>query len=59
MLRGDRCAQALVAERTRAINRLRWHLHELDPAWDPKPRSLRSRSNITAAAARLAGMDGM
>src|SRR5215475_6467021 len=49
----------LVAERTRAINRLRWHLHELDPAWDPKPRSLRSRNNITAAAARLAGMDGM
>jgi transposase len=25
----------LVAERTRAINRLRWHLHEPDPAWDP------------------------
>ena len=26
----------LVAERTRCINRLRWHLHELDPTWDPK-----------------------
>jgi len=25
----------LVAERTRCINRLRWHLHELDPTWDP------------------------
>jgi transposase len=25
----------LVAERTRAINRLRWHLHELDPSWQP------------------------
>ncbi len=23
----------LVAERTRVINRLRWHLHELDPGW--------------------------
>lgn len=23
----------LVAERTRVISRLRWHLHELDPAW--------------------------
>src|SRR5205823_6036016 len=23
----------LVAERTRLMNRLRWHLHELDPAW--------------------------
>jgi transposase len=49
----------LVAERTRAVNRLRWHLHELDPGWDPKPRSLRSGKNITAVAARLAGMTGM
>ena len=49
----------LVAERTRAINRLRWHLHELDPGWDPAPRSLRSRTNVAAVAARLAGMDGM
>jgi transposase len=49
----------LVAERTRAINRLRWHLHELDPGWDPKPRSLSRRKHITAVAARLAGMDQM
>jgi transposase len=49
----------LVGERTRMLNRLRWHLHELDPGWDPKPRSLRSRKNITAVASRLAGMDGM
>jgi transposase len=49
----------LVAERTRAINRLRWHLHELDPTWDPRPRSLARRKNITAVAARLAAMDGM
>ena len=49
----------LVAERTRMINRLRWHLHELDPGWDPKPRSLSRRKNITAVAARLSGMDGM
>lgn len=27
----------LVAERTRAINRLRWHLHELDPTWTRRP----------------------
>jgi transposase len=27
----------LVAERTRAINRLRWHLHELDPAGTRTP----------------------
>jgi len=49
----------LVAERTRAINRLRWHLHELDPSWDPKPRSLSRRKNIAAAAAALAGLDGL
>jgi transposase len=49
----------LVAERTRMISRLRWHLHELDPDWDPAPRSLTSRKNLDAAAARLAGMDGL
>jgi transposase len=49
----------LVAERTRAVNRLRWHLHELDPSWDPKPRSLTRRKNAAAVTARLAGMDGM
>jgi transposase len=49
----------LVAERTRAVNRLRWHLHELDPCWDPKPRSLSTRKGITAVAARLAGTGGM
>jgi transposase len=47
----------LVAERTRAINRLRWHLHELDPGWDPAPRSLTRAKTITAITARLDGMD--
>jgi transposase len=28
----------LVAERTRIICRLRWHLHELDPGWTPPVR---------------------
>lgn len=49
----------LVAERTRGINRLRWHLHELDASWDPKPRSLSTLRNLDAVAARLAGMEGM
>jgi transposase len=49
----------LVAERTRMINRLRWHLHELDPDWDPGRRSLTSRRGLDAAAARLAGLEGM
>jgi transposase len=48
----------LVAERTRMISRLRWHLHELDPGWDPRPRSLGRRKNLDAVAARLAGLDG-
>jgi transposase len=49
----------LVAERTRMINRLRWHLHELDPDWDPGPRTLTRGKTITAVAARLAAMDGL
>jgi transposase len=49
----------LVAERTRCINRLRWHLHELDPSWDPPARSLRSHRNLDAIIERLAARDGM
>jgi transposase len=49
----------LVSERTKMLCRLRWHLHELDPDWDPTPRSLTSRKNIAAVAARLAAMDGL
>lgn len=30
----------LVNARTQAQNRLRWHLHELDPSLEPKPRTL-------------------
>jgi len=38
----------LVAERTRAQNRLRWHLHELDPGNEPAARSL-DRTVVLAA----------
>lgn len=48
----------LVAERTRCINRLRWHLHELDPTWDPPARSLTRYANLDAVDARLAEHDG-
>ena len=41
----------LVAERTRAQNRLRWHLHELDPGHEPTPRSL-DRGVVLAALDR-------
>src|SRR3954452_7961590 len=43
----------LVAERTRCLNRLRWHLHELDPGWDPPARALVRRKHLDAVAARL------
>ena len=43
-----------VAERTRQINRLRWHLHELEPGWDPPARY----KTLDAIAARLASHDG-
>jgi transposase len=48
----------LVADRTRMLSRLRWHLHELDPGWDPRPRSLTSRANLDAVTARLARSTG-
>lgn len=48
----------LVAERTRCINRLRWHLHELDPTWDPPARTLGRYRHLDAIAGRLAGLDG-
>lgn len=56
----------LVAERTRVINRLRWHLHELDPEVDPQPRALihrpaqaRVREVIEASEGIVAEIAGM
>lgn len=49
----------LVRDRTAHINRLRWHLHELDASWDPSPRSLIRYRHLDAVAARLEDMDGM
>jgi transposase len=48
----------LVAERTRCLNRLRWHLHELDASWDPPARSLTALKNLDAIATRLESFDG-
>lgn len=48
----------LVAERTRCINRLRWHLHELDPTWDPLTRSLIRYVRIDAVIGRLETREG-
>jgi transposase len=49
----------LVAERTRHINRLRWHLHELDPALDPKPRALCTYKCLDATMERLKAFETM
>jgi transposase len=50
--------ESLVNERTRLICRLRWFLHELDPAWEPKPRSLDRTTVLHQVAARIAETDG-
>jgi transposase len=42
----------LVAERTRIISRLRWHLHELDPRWLP-PANIDRTSAFTAITGHL------
>jgi transposase len=45
----------LVAERTRTQNRLRWHLHDLDPALDEQAKRLdRSRARLERIRRRLA-----
>jgi transposase len=49
----------LVKDRTGHINRLRWHLYELDPSWDPPARSLTSYKSLDAIADRLRALDGM
>lgn len=49
----------LVKDRTRHINRLRWHLHELDPEWDPPARSMTSYRTLNTITERLNALGGM
>ncbi|MFG3621122.1 IS110 family transposase [Nocardia sp. NPDC047654] len=49
----------LVTERTELINRLRWHLHELDPGLEIPSRGLRRYCVIDDLAQRLTGFDGL
>ena len=51
--------ESLVAERTRAICRLRWHLHELDPGWEPKARSLDAQRTLDEVQRRLDDQSGL
>src|SRR4051812_31311137 len=49
----------LVAQRTRMISRLRWHLHELDPSWEPIARSLDRPRGLNQTGARLEEATGV
>jgi transposase len=46
----------MVAERTRMINRLRWHLHDLDPDLAPPVRTLTRLKVLRQLAERLAAL---
>ena len=45
----------LVAERTRQINRLRWHLHEIDPSMQLASRSLTTKKHQRRVVDHLQG----
>lgn len=51
--------ESLVAERTRVICRLRWHLHELDPSWEPNARALDRASAYDTIEQHIAGRNGV
>jgi transposase len=49
----------LVAERTRMINRFRWHAHRIDPTVDPAPKALRRAKTRTELASWLEALTGI
>jgi transposase len=49
----------LVGQRTSAINRLRWHVHELEPGREPAPRKLTSSKHQQALHAWLDTQPGL
>jgi transposase len=51
--------ESLISERTRLICRLRWHLHELDPGWEPKARSLDAKRTLDQVQAQLQDRPGI
>lgn len=51
--------ETVVRERTRLHNRLRWHLHELIPELDIRPRGLRADKQLDRVTAELKAADGL
>lgn len=49
----------LVAERTRAQNRLLWHLHELEPGWQLPAGSLSTLKTLDVVLDRIEGHDSV
>lgn len=49
----------LVRERTRVQARVRWHLLEIDPSLQVRPRGLRSQTVLSQVEAHLAERDGL
>jgi transposase len=49
----------LVTERTRVVNRLRSHLHELEPGFEPKAGGLERAVSLRAIEQRLAAHQGV
>ncbi len=49
----------LVAQRTSAINRLRWHVHELEPGREPAPRKLTAVAHQQALRTWLDTVPGL
>lgn len=49
----------LVAQRTSAINRLRWNIHELEPGREPAPRKLTAAIHQQALSAWLTTVPGL
>jgi transposase len=49
----------LVRYRTATVNRLLWRVHELEPSWAPKPKSLDLVKHQQILAGRLEGLPGL
>lgn len=49
----------LVKHRTATVNRLLWRVHEIEPGWAPKSRSLDLAKHQQILADRLAGLPGI